>query len=137
MIALSHKPMNNRRLEELIRRVGTNIEGELGFWQFEFDACPLLVITDESHNRMRVMTAVVEEAQMSNEDCRIVLAANFDRALDAKYAMANERLWSVYMHPLAELTDEQFLDAVQQVKTLAENYGTSYSSSELMFGEDT
>ena len=94
----------------------------------------MIVITDETHNRMRVMTAVIDESDLTHEDRRVVLAANFDRALDAKYAVSKGHLWSVFMHPLVELSDEQFLDAVNQVKTLADNYGTTYSSSDLVFG---
>ena len=134
MISLSHQPMNNRRLDELIRRIATTVEGDSGFWRIDFEGRQLLVITDETHNRMRVMTAVIDESKMTHEDRRVVLAANFDRALDAKYAVSKGHLWSVFMHPLAELSDEQFLDVVNQVKTLADNYGTTYSSSDLVFG---
>ena len=134
MISIPHRPLNNRRLDELIRRIATTVEGESGFWRFEFEGRQLLVITDETHNRMRVMTAVIDESELTHEDRRVVLAANFDRALDAKYAVSKGHLWSVFMHPLVELSDEQFLDAVNQVKTLADNYGTTYSSSDLVFG---
>jgi hypothetical protein len=134
MISIRHQPMDNRRLDELISRIAKVIEGELGFWRIDFDGRQLLVITDESHNRMRVMTVVVSENEMTDQDCKDVLAANFDRALDAKYAVSSDYLWSVFMHPLADLSDEQFVDAVKQVKTLADNYGTTYSSSDLVFG---
>lgn len=126
--------MDNRRLDQLIRRIATMTEGELGFWRIDFEGRQLLVITDESHNRMRVMTVIVEESDMTDEERRIVLTANFDRALDAKFAVSNGYLWSVFMHPLAELSEDQFVDAVKQVKTLADNYGTTYSSSDLVFG---
>jgi hypothetical protein len=39
------------------------------------------------------------------------------------------------MHPLAELTEAQFRDGVEQVATLADNFGTSFASSNLSFGE--
>ena len=126
--------MSNQRLDDLIKRIATVIEGQLGFWKIDFEGRELLVITDESHNRMRVMTPVLEESELTDEDRKLVLAANFDRALDAKYAVSNDYLWSVFMHPLAELFDDQFTDAVRQVKQLADNYGTTYSSSELFFG---
>jgi len=34
---------------------------------------------------------------------------------------------------LTTLTDAQLLDGVEQVVTLAQNYGTSYTSSDLVF----
>lgn len=137
MIAFPQEPMNNRRLDQVIRRITTVVDGQLGFWRVEFEGRQLLIVTDESHNRMRVMTLVLAEEEMTDDDRQIVLAANFDRALDAKYAISNEYLWSVFMHPLAELSEQQFVDAVQQVKTLADNYGTTYSSSDLVFGGES
>jgi hypothetical protein len=63
----------------------------------------------------------------------VLLGANFDRALDARYASGRGYLWSVFLHPLSSLTDSEFLDGVEQVVTLARNYGTSYASSNLLF----
>ena len=134
MIAIPRQPMNNQRLDELLRGFTDIVEGELGFWRVTYEGRDLLVITDESHNRMRVMTPAIEAENLQPDDYQVVLAANFDRALDAKYALSGEYLWSVFTHPLAELTDDQLIDAVKQVKTLADNYGTTYSSSDLVFG---
>ena len=62
------------------------------------------------------------------------MEANFDRALDAKYAIANGVLWSVFAHPLKELTKEQTIDAFNQVRNLVYNYGSSYTSTDILFG---
>ena len=43
-------------------------------------------------------------------------------------------LWSAFIHPLQQLGSAQFRDAVEQVVTLAKNYGTSFSSGNLAFG---
>lgn len=137
MISISRQPMDNRRLEELIREVSSDFEGEPGFWQLAVEGRQLLVVTDESNNRMRVMTIVADEEELTDDLRSILLDANFDRALDAKYATSQDYLWSVFTHPLAELTDDQFFDAVQQVWTLADNFGTSFSSSDLVFGSDS
>ena len=40
---------------------------------------------------------------------------------------------SVYTHPLRELTQPQFEDALLQVVTLANTFRGSYSSTELIF----
>jgi hypothetical protein len=133
MIAPANSGMNNRRLQEILRRECARIEGELGFWQVSFKDRDLLVVTDESHNRMRIMTPIAAEDRITEEELRILLAANFDRALDAKFAMSHGQLWSVFVHPLGQLADEMVLDALQQVATLADNYGTTYASTELFF----
>jgi hypothetical protein len=90
-------------------------------------------MTDENHNRMRAMMPVVQADALSAEDLRTLLEANFDRALDARYAIFNGALWSVYIHPFRELGEAQFEDALRQVSTLAERYGTSYSRSDMSF----
>jgi hypothetical protein len=67
---------------------------------------------------------------------RILLEANFDRALDPKYSIYKGFLWSTYTHPLAELTVEQVRDALKQVVVLADNYGTTYTSTDMIFGDN-
>lgn len=126
--------MTNARLDALIRIVGVEVEGQRGAWQFQYDGRQMVVFTDESHNRMRIMTPVVEDQKIKKGEFRTLLAANFDRALDARYAIGRGYLWSAFIHPLAELTDEQVLDAVKQVHTLAETYGGAHASSDMKFG---
>ena len=63
-----------------------------------------------------------------------MLEANFHSALDAKYSMFEGFVISVYTHPLRELTRDQFVDAMGQVVNLAQNFGTTYSSTSLIFG---
>lgn len=86
-------------------------------------------MTDENHNRMRAMTPVAQADSLSPDDLRTLLEANFDRALDARYALYKGALWSVYIHPLRELGESQFEDALHQLSsqlsTLADHYGTS------------
>ena len=126
--------MDNERLKKLIERLATIVEGELGFWRVRYKERELFIITDENHNRMRIMTPITEEEKLTEHHLRLVLLANFDRALDAKYALASDYLWSTFTHPLAELTDDQFIDAFKQVNRLADTYGGSYSSTDLIFG---
>ena len=101
--------MTNVRLGELISELSDEVKGQFGYWQFLVQQRDVLVITDEHHNRMRIMTPVTSEDKLDAEELSRLLSANFDRALDAKYAISNETLWSVFTHPLAELTDEQFI----------------------------
>lgn len=128
--------MNNRRLQQLIQQEARIVEGESGFWRIEYHGRTMLVITDESHNRMRIMTPVVDDGQLNADDYRRLLSANFDRALDARYALSKNVLWSLFLHPLSELTEHLFVDALEQVCRLAENFGGSYSSGDLYFGSE-
>jgi len=126
--------MTNVRLGVLIGELSDKVDGELGYWQFTVQGRDLLVITDERHNRMRIMTPVAAQDQLDKDELLRLLSANYSRALDAKYALSQDTLWSVFTHPLAELTDEQFIGCVGQVATLADNFGSSYASSGLFFG---
>ena len=126
--------MNNNRLDELIRQITPDVVGQLGNWQFLINKRDILVITDESHNRMRIMTPVATQDQLNEADLTRLLEANFSSALDAKYALRDQTLWSVFTHPLGELSEEQFLDCAAQVANLANNFGVSYASSNLFFG---
>ena len=130
----SRSLMTNARLDVLIRELSDKVEGQLGYWQFTISQRNLLVVTDERHNRMRIMTPIAAQDQLDKDELIRLLSANYDRALDAKYALSQDTLWSVFTHPLKELTDEQFIGCVGQVATLADNFGTSYASSGLFFG---
>jgi len=121
-------------MEKIIIREAEKVEGETGNWQIIFKEIPVFIITDEVHNRMRIMTPITEEKEINAEIMKIMLEANFDKALDSKYSVFKGYVWSVFTHPLAELTVEQFKDALKQVVTLANNYGSSYTSTDLVFG---
>ena len=104
--------------------------------EYELDGVQIYLITDESANRMRLMAGIMEESKVKAEELKKMMEANFDRALDAKYALSNGVLWSVYVHPLKELQKEQLIDALYQVKNLVNNYGTTYNSADFIFGAD-
>jgi hypothetical protein len=63
-----------------------------------------------------------------------LLQANFDSALDARYAIAQDTLWGTFIHPLSELSDEEFLVGLAQTVNVVTSYGTSYSSGMFIFG---
>ena len=97
----------------------------------------LMVVTDETANRMRIMTPIRKYDPQDEEDAKLavlLLHANFDRALDAKYAVNGGMLWSCFVHPLGSLTEADLDNALTQVRTLRRNTGTSYSSTDMIFG---
>ncbi len=132
--SLMLEPMTNHRLDELVHQISPDVTGEIGYWQLNVDGRDVLVITDEAHNRMRVICPIAYQDDIDEAELIRCLEANFNSALDAKYALRNQALWSVFTHPLAQLTDEQFMDCAAQVVNLANNFGSSYASSNLTFG---
>jgi hypothetical protein len=129
------KHMTNKCLNDLIHQITPDVGGQIGNWQFLIDGRDILVITHERYNRMRIISPITSTDRLNAEALARLLEANFSSALDAKYAIRDETLWSVFTHPLAELTEEQFLDCVAQVANLANNFGGTYASSNLSFGK--
>ena len=126
--------MNNEVLGRLLKAHTNVIEGSDGFWHVDFMERNLTIITDESHDRMRIITPVVDADEIEMELAVMLLKSNFDRALDARYALTDDYLWAAFIHPLSPLTEDFLLSGLRQVATLAENFGTSFSSGELVFG---
>lgn len=97
----------------------------------------LLVMTDQRADRMRIMIPIRSFNTQRVDDLQlalIALHANYDRALDARYAIQDGVLWSAFIHPLSSLTRRDLASALAQVQTLRINTGSSYSSGALIFG---
>ncbi len=126
-------PMSNARLDELIRRIDPKAQGGPGFWQLTVEERTVLVITDERADRMRTITPVAPADALEPGRLARLLQANFDSALDARYAIARGLLWSAFIRPLGSLRDAEFLSGLGQAVNLAASYGSSYSSGGLVF----
>lgn len=127
------------KLEHYLRRAGIRFEGGRGQWRICIAEQVITVLCDVEADRMRFMAPVADADDVGEGELRELLLANFDRALDAKYALWHDAVWSTYMHPLASLTFDEFTSGLEQVLALAQNYGTSYASTDLYFattGED-
>ena len=109
------------------------MSGTSGNWKLLVQELPMFVLTDEYHNRMRIVAPVVKVEEMTPEQMQKCMEANFHTALDVKYAISNNVLWVAFIHPLKELSKEQVLDAVSQVYNAVLTFGTTYSSTELIF----
>lgn len=125
--------MNNEKLQNFIETRTQNINGKSGFWNFNYKNHQLWLITDESHNRMRIMTQIVRENEIGESTFQEMLKANFDRSLDVRYAINNGWVWTCFIHPLKELSEAQVLDAFDQIVKAKETFGSAYSSSDLQF----
>ncbi|MEO1438362.1 MAG: hypothetical protein AAFV80_22665 [Bacteroidota bacterium] len=137
MISIAQDGMTNEKLGNIIKATELPFEGTLGNWQIQVDSQLLFIITDEAANRMRIFTDVIKENELKTGQLRTMLEANFHTALDAKYSIWNGFVISVYNHPLAELQEEQFLDALVQVYVLSATFGTEYTSTGMVFRPDT
>lgn len=130
---IAAQEMNNEELGKIIYVVADSLRGKAGNWQFVIKDRLLICVTDETNNRMRIMSPIIEQKKLAYTDMLKVMEANFHTTLDVKYAISNDLLWSVFIHPLRELSKEQVVDAISQVYVAAMTYGTTYNSTGLSF----
>ncbi len=126
--------MDNNTLREIIYKEADTLGGVSGNWKFIYKQIPMLCVTDEANNRMRIISPITESSNLDKDLLLDSMTANFHSALDVKYAISNGILWSVYIHPLKELTNEQAENAISQVYYAAKTFGTTFSSTALIFG---
>ncbi|MEX0312989.1 MAG: hypothetical protein AB3N18_02340 [Allomuricauda sp.] len=129
--------MTASKLYEIIEKEADTVQVNGNQYQFLFNDAMLICVFDENANRMRIISPIVEREKIGEEELLNALVANFHSALDVKYALSDEILWSVYTHPLKELTEHQVIDAIQQVYAAALTFGSSYSSTNLVFPGNT
>lgn len=120
-------------MERILKGKVESLEGTSGNWQMIYQERLVFILTDESNNRMRIFTPFLEIDSLQAGEADQLLEANFHSALDAKYCFFEGLVMSVYTHPLRELTQAQFQDALLQVVTLADNFRGSFSSTDLLF----
>ena len=128
------EPMDNDRLGRLLEERIVNLNGQPGSWNASVDDSTIIILTDERANRMRIMMPVMELEDQGQQELLVrLLEANFDSALDAKYALRDGVVWSVFLHPLSTLTEADLDSGLAQVRRLRATTGTSFSSSDLHF----
>jgi hypothetical protein len=125
--------MTTTAMGKLLDSYLTDLEGENGFWRGNRDEVPVFVFSDDEHDRMRLMAPIGVVEELDAELLHVLLQANYDRALDARYAMRNKELWAVVVHPLATLATDDLPSLFDQVVSLVKNTGSTFSSTELVF----
>ena len=129
--------MHPEKLKELIVQVSDTLQSTGNAFQFLYKEKMLICIYDENANRMRIISPIIEREKLEEEQLLNAMVANYHSALDVKYALSDEIIWSVFAHPLKELSDHQVLDAINQVWAAAVTFGTTYSSTNLVFPGNT
>ncbi len=133
-LLLQAQDMNLEKMDEIFRAEVDEVEGENGVWTLLYGDLPVFVITDVTANRMRIFTPIIEQTELEEGQLETMLQANFHSALDAKYALYEGFVVSLFTHPLKELHKDQLIDATRQVVILAKTFGTTYTSTDMIFG---
>ncbi len=133
------EPMTVDRLEAIIRifdagAVRTNNVIAFKLTIENIGEAPITVVTDPAADRMRIVIGIAREEDISAERMKRLMQANYDSALDARYALGQGVLWATFIHPLSSLTDKDFVSGVGQTLGIVGTYGTTYSSGLFIFG---
>jgi len=60
--------MTNEKLNEIIREISPLVEGGNGNWQFTIDSTYFVCLTDENHNRMRIISPIMEVGDLTTDE---------------------------------------------------------------------
>lgn len=142
-IALSRPPvaqaqatlqlMTVSRLDAILEGVADSVEGSGGQRQISLEGRSLLVLVNEDVDRMRIIAPVASAADLTPTQAGNILIANFHTTLDARYAVSDGTVVATYLHPLSTLQEQDLRSALRQVVSLADTFGTTYTSGELLF----
>ena len=126
--------MTPERLLNIITDVDPEASATPRGIELTIDDIPILVVFAPQADRMRAMVPIASVEDVTPEEMERMMQANFDTALDARYAVAQGRLWGVFIHPLSPLKREQLLSGLVQTVNIARTYGQSYSGGAQHFG---
>ena len=76
--------MNNHYLDATLRTMTDEITGGEGQWLLTWFDVEMIVISDETADRMRVMALIDGAADLSSDQLRFLLEVNFERAFHAR-----------------------------------------------------
>lgn len=110
------------------------IEGPPGAIRTRVDDISVYLISDELRDRMRIVAPIAHTDGVDPRVFNVLLEANFDRTLDARYGISEGVVYAVFLHPLSSLTPALIQSGFEQVLSLWRTYGTTFSGGTLEFG---
>lgn len=122
------------QMDEVIKALDSKATRTGNSWQFTLDERVMLVVTDTTAARMRIMTPIALIAELPEGAMQRLMQANFDTALDARYAVAQDLIWGAFLHPLDTLTQRDFASGILQTHSVGETFGTTFSSGAVSYG---
>ncbi|MAZ66780.1 MAG: hypothetical protein CMF25_06685 [Kangiellaceae bacterium] len=125
--------MNQQEMEAIVNDMATEAKGSEGFVEFRYNKVKMYLISDNVHDRMRIVAPVANYNDVTDEQRTKVLESNFHNSLDARYAVSEGILYTAFIHPMSDLNQKLIQTAVVQVSNLAITFGTDYTSGVLSF----
>lgn len=122
------------QMDEVIKALDSKATRTGNSWQFTLEERVMLVVTDATAGRMRIITPIALIADLPEDAMQRLMQANFDTALDARYAVAQDLVWGAFLHPLDTLTQRDFASGILQTHSIGETFGTTFSSGAISYG---
>ena len=126
--------MSGVQLGKIIAKIDKTSSRDGNSVSFVVKGREVILVFDENADRMRILTPITEAGSVSEHVYKRMLQANYDAVLDPRYAIANDLIWAVFIHPLSSLTEQDFVSGIVQTVTAAETFGSAYSSGAFVFG---
>lgn len=126
--------MNQTEMEIIIKSIADSASGDPGYLELTYKGVNIYVISDIKNDRMRIISPIVKRQDLTTGQIDAIMESNFHRALDARYAVSDDILFSIYIHPMSPLDKKQIESAMLQVANLAISFGNQYTSGVLSFG---
>lgn len=132
--------MNNKMISGYFHDIGVAADvdhrasGPNEMWQFTLGGFPFLIQTQENANRMRIVAFITRQHMLGEAELVRMLEANYHSALDARYALADQQVVSLFLHPFEELDGGQFVMGLYQVLGCAQSFGSEYAGGTMTFG---
>jgi hypothetical protein len=122
------------QMDQVIKALDAKATRTGNSWQFTLQERAMLVVTDTSAARMRIITPIALIEDLPEGAMQRLMQANFDTALDARYAVAQNLVWGAFIHPLDTLTQRDFAAGILQTHAVGETFGTTFSSGAISYG---
>jgi hypothetical protein len=110
-------------------------QGKAGNWIIDDGELTVQILADPNFGRMRIIISLNKISEVDPSIYSRLLQANFESTLDARYAISNGYIWSVFIHPLESLNEDLLDSGYLQTLTAAQTFGTSYTSGVASFGK--
>ena len=116
-----------------ILELAENVTQEGNLVNFTFKGFPVVLVFDANADRMRLVSPITEVKNVDDAMLLMILEANFHSVLDARYAVSNDIIWSVFIHPLTDLSPALLESAISQVAVAHATFGGDFTSGALIF----
>lgn len=117
----------------LVESIGKEVSQSGNTISYTYRGIPETIVFDENANRMRIVSGITQVQNVDDAMLLNALEANYHSVLDARYAVSDDILWSVFIHPLSDLSLPLLTSAIQQVAIAHATFGNEFTSGTLIF----